>query len=415
MKRILLFFIILTAFPAIAQQSITLEECYNSVTQNYPLAKQSSLLETQNTLEAAVISTAKLPQLSLDAQATYQSDVIEIPIASANIDPLNKDQYRATFSVNQLIYNGGATAASLAIKSAELKSKQKQVEVSLYQLRQQINQLYFSILLAQESNLLLKSKQTQLEAKLKEVSSGVKNGILLPSSDKVLEAELLKIGQQFKEIESNKLTLIETLSSLIKQPIDASTEFKNPLIEIHVQNELIRPELELFQYKKDEIENSENLISKQNVPKLLGFATGGYGNPGLNMLDNSFQPFYTAGVKLHWNVFDWNANQKQRQSLAINKDIIDNETEVFKLNTTIELNKQQREIEKIEAIITSDEAIINLRKEVLQMADSQLKNGVITSSAYITELTNLYEDQNTLVRHEIQLQLAKANYNVIKG
>ncbi|CAM4401988.1 TolC family protein [Zobellia nedashkovskayae] len=413
MKRILLILILLISLSAIAQQSITLEECYNSVTQNYPLAKRTSLIEAQNTLETDVISTAKLPQLSLDAQATYQSDVIEIPIAT--IEPLNKDQYRATFSVNQLIYNGGATAASLAIKSAELKSKQKQVEVSLYQLRQQINQLYFSILLAQESHLLLESKQTQLKAKLKEVSSGVKNGVLLPSSDKVLEAELLKIGQQFKEIESNKITLIETLSSLIKEPLDAATEFKNPLIEIHLQNELTRPELELFQYKKDEIENSENLISKQNIPKLLGFATGGYGNPGLNMLDNSFQPFYTAGVKLHWNVFDWNANRKQRESLAINKDIVDNETEIFKLNTTIELNKQEREIEKIEAIITSDEAIINLRKEVLQMADSQLKNGVITSSAYITELTNLYEDENTLIQHEIQLQLAKANYNVIKG
>lgn len=413
MKRILFIIILLTMLPAIAQQSITLEECYKSVIQNYPLAKQSQLLETQNSLEAAVISTTKLPQLSLDAQATYQSDVIEIPISS--IEPLNKDQYRATFSVNQLIYNGGATAASLAIKSAELKSKQKQVEVSLYQLKQQINQLYFSILLAQQTNLLLIAKQTQLKAKLKEVSSGVKNGVLLPSSDKVLEAELLKIGQQFQELESNKITLVETLSSLIRKPLDTTTEFKNALIEIHVQSQLIRPELELFQYKKDEIENSKNLLSKQNVPKILGFATGGYGNPGLNMLDNSFQPFYTAGVKVHWNVFDWNANRNKRESLAINKDIVDNETEIFKLNTGIELNKQQREIEKIEAIITSDEAIINLRKEVLQMADSQLKNGVITSSAYITELTNLYEDQNTLVRHEIQLQLAKANYNVIKG
>jgi outer membrane protein TolC len=413
MKRILFIIILLTMLPAIAQQSITLEECYKSVIQNYPLAKQSQLLETQNSLEAAVISTTKLPQLSLDAQATYQSDVIEIPISS--IEPLNKDQYRATFSVNQLIYNGGATAASLAIKSAELKSKQKQVEVSLYQLKQQINQLYFSILLAQQTNLLLIAKQTQLKAKLKEVSSGVKNGVLLPSSDKVLEAELLKIGQQFQELESNKITLVETLSSLIRKPLDTTTEFKNALIEIHVQSQLIRPELELFQYKKDEIENSKNLLSKQNVPKILGFATGGYGNPGLNMLDNSFQPFYTAGVKVHWNVFDWNANRNKRESLAINKDILDNETEIFKLNTGIELNKQQREIEKIEAIITSDEAIINLRKEVLQMADSQLKNGVITSSAYITELTNLYEDQNTLVRHEIQLQLAKANYNVIKG
>ena len=133
------------------------------------------------------------------------------------------------------------------------------------------------------------------------------------------------------------------------------------------------------------------------------------------MLDNSFQPFYTVGAKLNWNVFDWNSNKKQRQSIAINKDILDNETEIFKLNTNIKLNQQKKEIDKIETFIISDLEIINLRKEVLKSADSQLKNGVITSSAYITELTNLYEDENTLVKHKIQLQLAKANYNIIKG
>jgi outer membrane protein TolC len=202
---------------------------------------------------------------------------------------------------------------------------------------------------------------------------------------------------------------------LIARQLDASTLFENPRIETQLKASINRPELELFQFKKEEIENSEILISKQNAPKLLGFATGGYGNPGLNMLDNSFQPFYTVGVKLNWNVFDWNSNSKQRESLAINKDIVDNESEIFKLNTTIELNKQQKEINKMEAIIDSDKAIIKLRKDVLQTADSQLKNGVITSSAYITELTHLYEDENTLIRHKIQLQLAKANYNLIIG
>lgn len=415
MKRLTLIFISITAFTSYAQQRITLKECYNLVTKNYPLAKQSQLLETQYQLDADAISTAKLPQLNLDAQATYQSDVIEVPIPNSTIEPLNKDQYRATLSANQLIYNGGLTVASLKVKSAQLKTKQKQIEVSLYQLKQQVNQLYFSILLTQESELLLKAKQAQLEAKLKEVVSGIKYGVILPSSDKVLEAELLKISQQYQELKSNKTALIETLSSLIHQPLDASTLFQNSLIETQLQDDLNRPELELFQLKKEEIAQSEALISKQNSPKLLGFATGGYGNPGLNMLDNSFQAFYTVGVKLNWNVFDWNSKNKQRESLAINKDIIDTETETFKLNTNIELNKQQKEIEKIEGIIASDEAIINLRKEVLQTADSQLKNGVITSSAYITELTNLYEDENTLVRHKIQLQLAKANYNVIKG
>ena len=369
----------------------------------------------QNKLDADVISISKLPQFSLDAQATYQSDVIEISIPNANIESLNKDQYRATLSVNQLIYNGGLTNASLNVKSAQLKTRQKQIEVSLYQFKQQINQLYFSILLAQESELLLNAKQTLLQAKLKEVQSGIKYGVILPSSDKILEAELLKIRQQFQGLESNQTTLIETLSSLIRQPLSAATLFQNPLIETQLQTELTRPELEFFQLKKEEIENSESLMSKQNAPKLLGFATGGYGNPGLNMLDNSFQTFYTVGVKLNWNVFDWNSNRKQRKSLSINKDLVDTETEIFTLNTNIELNKQLKEIDKIENFITLDLDIINLRKEVLQTAESQLRNGVITSSAYVTELTNLYEEENTLVKHKTELQLTKANYNVIKG
>ncbi len=415
MKLFLIILISFFAVPVLAQQSITLQECYDLATKNYPLAKQSQLLDAQNQLDKEIVSNARLPQINLDAQATYQSDVIEIPIPNSGIEPLNKDQYRATLSVNQLIYNGGATNASLEVKSAQTKTKQKQVEVNLYQLKQRINQYFFSILLAQETNALLKAKKAQLQSKLDEVKTGIAYGVVLPASDKVLEAELLKINQQFTEVESKKMVLIESLSNMIGQSLDASTTFQKPFIDTPIDTALNRPELDLFQLKKEEISNNEALIAKQNAPKLLGFATVGYGNPGLNMLDNSFQPFYTMGIKLNWNVFDWNSNKKQRESLAINKDIIETEAETFKLNTNIELNQQQREIEKMEAFITSDLEIIKLRREVLNAADSQLKNGVITSSAYITELTNLYEDENTLVQHKIQLQLAKANYNVIKG
>jgi len=122
-----------------------------------------------------------------------------------------------------------------------------------------------------------------------------------------------------------------------------------------------------------------------------------------------------VGLKLNWNIFDWSASKKQRKSLQINKDIIDNQQEIFELNTNIELNQQQSEINKISAFIQSDETIIDLRKKILNSVDSQLKNGVITSSAYITELTNLYEAENNLSTHKIQLLLAKANYKTTKG
>lgn len=403
------------SFSAFSQQRLTLNECYSLVEINYPLVKQHQLLAQQNQLDKEIILNSKLPQIHLDAQATYLSEVIQIPIPNSTIEPLNNDQYRATFSVNQLIYNGGLTDATLKVKSGQLKTKQKQVDATIYQLKTQINQLYFSILLVQENYKLIEAKKNLLEIKLKEVQSGVKNGVLLPSSDSVLEAELLKIKQQFIEVESAKSSLIETLSSLVGQTLLSDIIFEKPLIQTQLQNEINRPELELFQLKKEEIKNYEMLISKQNSPQLNGFATGGYGNPGLNMLDNSFQTFYTLGLKLHWNVFDWNSNKKQQEAVAINKDIIENETEIFKLNTNIELNKQQKEIEKISAFINSDEAIIELRKKVLKTLDAQLKNGVVTASAYITEFTNLFEAENTMLKHQIQIQLAKANYNTIKG
>ncbi len=95
MKQLLISLVVLTTLNSVAQQSITLEDCYTLVTQNYPLAKQSQLFDAQNKLDLDVISISKLPQIILDAQATYQSDVIEIPIPNTNIESLNNDQYRA--------------------------------------------------------------------------------------------------------------------------------------------------------------------------------------------------------------------------------------------------------------------------------------------------------------------------------
>ncbi len=398
---------------SIAQEQLSLEECYKLVSVNYPLALQNEILTRQNTIDIDITNTGKLPQFDLNAQVTYQSDVIEVPFPGAT--PLNKDQYRATVSVNQLIYNGGMIDATLNTQTAALNTKKKQIEVNLYGLKKQVNQLYFSVLLLQEKAALLSARQEQLEAKLKEVKSGIEYGTILPTSDKVIEAELIKIKQQLNEVEYNQSSLFQSLSSLLGKNINPSTKLQNPEINAPLTSEIKRPELELFQLKKTEIETNLSLMSKQNSPKVFGFATGGYGNPGLNMLDNSFQAFYTVGVKLNWNIFDWDVNTKKRQSLSINKEIIDNETKVFELNTQIEMDQLQSEMEKLTGFISSDAEIIELRDEVLKSADAQLRNGVITASAYITELTNLFEAKNTLAIHKIQLKLLKANYNTTKG
>jgi len=417
MKRLLFTIFCLAPLFVSAQQVLTLEECYVLAEKNYPLAKQAVLLEEKTNSEIKVLEKERLPKLDLNAQASYQSDVIEFPlqIPDSNIEPPNKDQYRATIDANQLIYNGGSIAANTRLKTAELETQQQQVAVNLYTLKSRINKNYFSVLLFQEQEKLLLSKMEQLDARLKETNAGVKYGAVLPASGQLLEAELLKLKQQLSQINFDREKALKNLSLLIFQNLDYETTLDNPDILVAPEIDSKRPELELFNLQETQLETSKEVISKSNYPNLFGFAQAGYGNPGLNMLDNSFQDFYMVGLKLNWNIFDWGKTKEKKQAVDISKEIVSTEKETFLLNNQMQQKEVESDINKYEAMLLKDTEIIALREKVLQATTSQLQNGAITSSEYIIELNNLYEARIDQQLHEVQLSFAKANYKIIKG
>ena len=413
MKRFIYILIALYTIPALAQQKITLSECYDLIEKNYPLAKQTNLINQKSTLEIDALNKAKLPKIDVNAQATYQSEVVGLPTSLPGVQAINKDQYRATLDVNQLIYNGGMIGANAKFKEAQTQTLQQQVAVNLYQLKSRINYSYMMVLLFQDQRELLVAKQNTINSKIKEVTSGVKNGAILPASEQVLEAELLKLEQALTENSFQRIKELQNLSSLTTTSFEATTILEKPITNL--KNEGIRPEIQFFELQQAQIEASKVVISKSNLPKLNAFGQAGYGNPGLNMLDNSFQGFYIVGLKLNWNVFDWNKSKTDKQALDIAKEIVSTEKETFETNNQMQLNELQSEISKMETIIKTDAQIIQLREKVVQTSDSQLRNGVITSSEYVKELNNLFDAKTNQKVHETQLELAKINYQTSKG
>ena len=405
--------LLIFSIASYSQQKLTIEECYALAEKNYPLAKQINLLQQKSTYEIDALNKAKLPKIDLNAQATYQSDVIGLPTTLPGVESLNKDQYRATLDVNQLLYNGGMIAANTKLKEAQTLTQQQQVEVNLYQLKSRINYSYMMILLWQDQRELLFAKQNTIYSKIKEVKSGVKNGAILPASEQVLEAELLKLEQALTENSFQRIKEIQNLSSLTTTTIAENAVLERPITAFKANG--TRPEIKFFDLQQDQIEASKNIIAKSNSPKLNAFGQAGYGNPGLNMLNNSFEDFYIVGLKLNWNVLDWNKSKTDKQALDIAKEVVATEKETFETNNQMQLNELQSEISKIEIIIKTDSQIIHLREKVVQSSDSQLRNGVITSSDYIAELNQLFDAKTNQKVHQTQLELAKINYQTIKG
>ena len=415
MKTFLILF--LATLPLLGQQILTLEQCYELAIQNYPLTQQTKLLEEKSKIEVQAMEKEKLPQIHFNAQATYQSDVISLPLElpNANLEPPNKDQYRATLDVNQLIYDGGRIGAETNLKKAELQTQKQQVAVTLYTLKMRVNQNYFNVLLHQEQIRLLQSKREQLQARLKEIDVGVKQGAVLLSASQLLQAEILKLDQQLAEADYNRKKALGNLELLLSQKLENNTMLTQPEILVMEDFTSHRPELELFDLQQNQLETSKELLSKANYPRLSGFAQAGYGNPGLNMLDNSFQDFYMIGLKLSWNLFDWNKMKDRIQVVDISKEMIAAEKETFVLNNQMQLKEAQTEIDKYDEILQKDKEIIRLREEVMKSVTSQFKYGTITPAQYLVELNNMYDAKIMQELHRTQLVLAKANFKVIKG
>jgi outer membrane protein TolC len=397
--------------------TLTIFDCYRQVEQTYPLARQSGMLIKSNELKIKNLNKNYLPQLNLNGSASLQSDVTELKLnlpaqfSFIKFPEINRDMYKVTVDVNQSIYDGNVTGYQKKLEKFNLQSDQKSLQVEMYQLKNQINQAYFSILMLQENEKLLNSNKNQLESKLKEVKSAVANGAMLASNADALQAELMNIDQQLIETHNDWVTGFQTLSELTSSAISENSKLVLPHVQISsTAFEDNRPELQLYNIQQLETDVMKNMVNTRWNPKFYAFGQAGYGRPGLNMLSNDFTPWWLFGAKLTWNIWNWNQSKNEKKIYEIQNDIIGTQKETFEKNLRIEAENSLTDIEKLEALLQKDEEIIELRNKITHSASSQLDNGVITSSDYIARLNEETLARLTLELHRIQLVKAKIAY-----
>ena len=292
MKIKIVFFLLFAGLFS-AQETLTLEQCYQLARENYPLIKKQELIKKaeQYTTENAL--KGWLPQINIVGQATYQNEVTELPIKLPNIsvDPLSKDQYKVYADISQTIYDGGNIKNQKKLALAQSEIQNQQLTVDLDKLKERINQIYFGILLTDKQLLQLKLTKSDINEGIKKAEAQLKNGVIFRSNLDVLKAELVKIEQKEIELQAIKQNFVQMLSYFIKKNIDENTQLETPEKILLTKNNN-RSELKLFDAQKQLLETQRKIINTKNTPKLGAFFQGGYGKPGFNMLKNEFDIFY---------------------------------------------------------------------------------------------------------------------------
>jgi outer membrane protein TolC len=418
MKRLTIILLLLSNIAFAQQQKVQLSDCYESMLTYYPLANQSDIYTQSSELNIQNLKTKWLPNAELNAQATYQSDVIDVEIAALGYKfgfQGAQDQYKASIDINQLIYDWGRIKSAKQVETVNLKVNQQNTQVELNKIKEQINKFYFAILILQRNKEVLAVMLNDLESKEKSVESGVKNGVLLSSDLSVLKAEKIKVKQSILEIENQRFVTIDVLSEITGISLSYDAEFEIPEYNIETPDGLNRPEHVLFNYQKDKLDAISGTVSKQNRPTVFAFTQLGYGKPGLNMTSQEFDSYYYVGLGLSWKFWDWNNTKREKQILSLNKNLISTQEDSFNKQIQVALKNESSKIKIYEEAIVTDKEIIKLREEVSESARFKLDNGVITSTDYITELSKETQAKIAFETHKIQLVQSKVNYLYIKG
>ncbi len=426
MKRKFLFlFILIAPLPSFPQTIITLKDCYDRAADINALALEKEAYTEIWQLKDKNLSRGWLPTLDANGSVVYNSSVVDMgeilgslpfPGISDMIQPLPHEQYKVTLDVNQILYDGGAIKGARALEKADLSINQKQTETDLYKLRGQINSYYFNLLLIERQRELLQNYLELLDIRILSMNSALSSGVILKSDADMLTAEKIKLQQQICENEIRKSSLLKILSGLTGIEMNDSSTFVLPSPREEMTGELSRPELQLFDLRKEQLSATLRVIQSKRMPKAFGFATLGYGNPpGSNFFQDEFAPYYILGAGLKWSIYDWNKVKNEKLIISFQQGIIDNRKIDMTDNLKRLLDVKGAEIASLNSLVESDAELIAIRKRITVAAASQYENGTITAAEYLHEINAEKEALVNYEMHKINLAMAQVEYMNISG
>ena len=386
-------------------QGQTLDDCQQAAEKNYPLIQQYGLIEKTTQLTVANIQKGWLPQVSAQAQATYQSDVTAWPsemkamMSGMGIDMrgLTKDQYRVGIDVQQTIYDGGVIGSQKRIAREQGKVQAAQNEVNIYNVRKRVNEMYFGLLLIDEQIKLNTDLQTLLAGNERKLESMTKRGTAAESDLQSVKAERLNAVQKGTELVSQKQMLQHMLSTFCGIEIN---NIQKPQVKADggglmsegrgLMAENRRPELKAMDAQISVLKAQEKALNAALMPKVGVFAQGFYGYPGLNMFEDMMRHKWSLngiiGARVTWNIGALYTRKNDKAKLQLQRDMTENSREVFLFNNNLEQIQQHENIARYQKLMAQDGEIISLRQAVRKAAESKLAHGIIDVNDLVREI-----------------------------
>ena len=405
--------------PGTRSDSLRLGTLQDSAVMRDPRGRELALLVEQSRLRQQNLTAERRPALSIQGQAQYQSDVARIPITlpgGLSVPTPPHDTYDAHLAAGQTLYDP-SIGPRRAVEDAQLAESQARLRAELYPLRQNVSDAFFAALQAQSQIAELVLTITDLEAQHRVAAARVREGAALPSEEKALRAEILRRRQSLAEAGAGRRAALAILNDLTGKSYDStailgSTDLAAQVARARDSLSILRsrPEYEQFARSRALLEQQERARKAQDLPRVSAFGRAGYGRPGLNPLSTRFDSYWLTGVQLQWSPWTWGAGSRDREILALQRQIISAEEQQFTDNLRRGTEQDLATIDRLETSARDDDEIVALRESILFETRARFNEGVVTSADYVDRQTDVLSARTARALHRVELAQARARF-----
>ena len=395
------FFLLAMILLPIAVHALSLNEARSMARDNYPAIRQYRMIEQSRDFTLDNVMKGWLPQVSISAGAYGFTDILKSDkkMEQAGMD-MNNFMANASVMIKQSLYDGGQIAARKKVVWAESQVQKQQLDVSMYAINEQVDQLFFSILLLDEQlkqNALLQKDLATSEQTIRSMMIG---GIANQTDLDAILVERLKAEQQNESLLASRQSYLRMLGVFVGKDLAAAAETLEKPAQGYVRANVNRPELKYYASQNLLLDAQRKQLNTQLRPTVGIFGMGMVHSKMSDMLNNGMM---VAGVSVSWNIGALYTRKNDIRKIEVQRQINDSQREVFLFNNRLQNEEANGAIASLKRQIEKDEEIVRLRENIRGKSDRKVELGTKSVNELVSDINAVSLARAQKAMHEIQL------------
>lgn len=385
----------------VAVHALSLNEARSMARDNYPAIRQYRMIEQSRDFTLDNVMKGWLPQVSISAGAYGFTDILKSDqrMEQMGMD-MNNFMANASVMIKQSLYDGGQIAARKKVVWAESQVQKQQLDVSMYAINEQVDQLFFSILLLDEQleqNALLQKDLATSEQTIRSMMTG---GIANETDLDAILVERLKAEQQNESLLASRQTYLRMLGVFVGKDLTAAAETLEKPAQGYVRANVNRPELKYYASQNLLLDAQRKQLNTQLRPTVGIFGMGMVHSKMSDMLNNGMM---MAGVSVSWNIGALYTRKNDIRKIEVQRQINDSQREVFLFNNRLQNEEADGAIASLKRQIEKDEEIVRLRENIRGKSDRKVELGTKSVNELVSDINAVSLARAQKAMHEIQL------------